>query len=515
MSNPPSLKSLHDTFSANLPRRIINLKQKPPVFQKTMTPFNGGTGLTEYNDGDIFIGEAPVVSILPIGDINQNLTINKLGNVNWSNDIISAKQKLISYDLINVYNTYQNEVKTTLDQYAQNGINVLQIEEDTSFVTTNSKLTSNNITKNTNQLKNSSNIVSSLETIVVAAKTKMNNISSNLVTLDTNISNTLSNLVTEKQFIDTLDTDLSTLNISIGNVYSNITSDITFKNMIVNGDFQIWQRRTSYTGPATISYPTADHWYHSINPNVTLTSQKNSVTFGSGIGNTNSLRLTLSGMTSGYTIATAVENALCLQNSFATISMYSRCDNPQTLSITIVQEFGSGGSTAITVCNANFNITNQWARYSATFQMPNISNLVVGENSCIKVFIQTDSALSSLTNLDIALVQLENNISATNFSPRQYQIEEMLCKRYYEEGYSTWSGRATANLGVAITHSYSVTKYKTPTLNVEIINNVGFTNTATVGFMNNLDNGSIKITKNNISGHAFATVKYKAEAEII
>ena len=54
-----------------------------------------------------------------MGDINQNLTINKLGNVNWSNDIISAKQKLISYDLINVYNTYQNEVKTTLDQYAQ------------------------------------------------------------------------------------------------------------------------------------------------------------------------------------------------------------------------------------------------------------------------------------------------------------------------------------------------------------------------------------------------------------
>ena len=102
----------------------------------------------------------------------------------------------------------------------------------------------------------------------------MNNISSNLVTLDTNISNTLSNLVTEKQFIDTLDTDLSTLNTSIGNVYSNITSDITFKNLIVNGDFQIWQRRTSYTGPATISYPTADHWYHSINPNVTLTSQK-------------------------------------------------------------------------------------------------------------------------------------------------------------------------------------------------------------------------------------------------
>jgi hypothetical protein len=91
----------------------------------------------------------------------------------------------------------------------------------------------------------------------------------------------------------------------------------------------------------------------------------------------------------------------------------------------------------------------------------------------------------------------------------------MLCKRYYEEGYSTWSGRATANLGVAITHSYSVTKYKTPTLNVEVINNVGFTNTATVGFMNSLDNGSIKITKNNVSGHAFATVKYKAEAEII
>jgi hypothetical protein len=38
--------------------------------------------------------------------------------------------------------------------------------------------------------------------------------------------------------------------------------------------------------------------------------------------------------------------------------MYSRCDNPQTLSITIVQEFGSGGSTAITVCNANYKITN-------------------------------------------------------------------------------------------------------------------------------------------------------------
>jgi hypothetical protein len=496
---------------ATLQPLTIILKQKPPVFQKTMTTFNGGTGMTAFNDGDIFIGNNSTLATLPIGNIDQVLNITNVGGVDWTDSMLTAKQKMINYDLVNKYSSFQSQALTLKQDYAAKGVSIFTIEQDTGFVAKSADTTVQKISSNQTKLDQSNSIITQLQSVTNTAQANIANIYSELAAIDSTITNLDSNLTTQLSNVQTLFTGVGNLQSQISNVYSNITSDITFKNLIVNGDFQIWQRSTFFSGPNTnASYITADHWYHSRDTNGTVTSQKSSSTVNNRV--TNTLLLSLSGANNGLSLMTTVENATVLQNSFATLSFYVRCPTTQTLTITVVQNFGNGGSTPITLTTSTCVTTNSWTRWSNTFNVPDIGDYYIGPNSYIQVIIKTGT---SFTNLEFAFVQLEANISATNFTSRQYQIEELLCKRYYEEGYSTFAGRATASLGVSVTHSYSVTKYETPSITTAIVNNTGFNNTATAGFMNDINNGSVKVTKDSTSGYGNVTIKYQAEAEII
>jgi hypothetical protein len=489
----------------------ITLKQKPPIFQKTLTTFNGGTGVTSFDDGDLLIGNAPTLTVLPIGNVNQVLTISKVGGLDWTDNLNNAQQNLVNYDLLNKYSYFQNQAQLLTQDYAAKGTAILQVEEDTGYVGKNTDAATKTITSNEAQLTNSNKIINSLQTTTNNAQNTISSIYSNLVTLDNTVSSLDGALDTQLTATQNLFTGLNTLRTMIGNIYSGISSDISFKNLIINGDFQVWQRSTYFSGINTnVAYVTADRWYHSRDTNGTLTSQKSN----SLVNNiqTNTLLLSLHGATTGLSLMTTVENAMVLQNTFATLSFYVRCSTVQTLTITVIQNFGNGGSTPITLMTGSCVTTGSWVRWSNTFDVPDISNNFIGPNSYIQIIILTQP---EFTNLELAFVQLEENVSATNITSRQYQIEELLCKRYYEEGYSVFAGRATASLGVSITHSYSSTKYRTPTLTASVVTADGFTNAATVGFMNELNNGSVKVTKNNISGYGSVTIKYQADAEIL
>lgn len=495
---------------ASLKPLTITLKQKPPVFQKTLVPFNGGTGMTSFNDGDMFVGYQPVLSIIPIGNFGQVLSISNTGVLIWSDNLTLAKNNLVNYDLVNKYTFYETQANNLLLDFSAKGIQIFQVEQDAGFANTDIINASAKINANEAQLNNNDSIVAQLTATTNDAQNQMTQIYSNLAITETNISNLDSNLDLQLTDVQGLFTQVNDLNNDISNVYTNVTSDISFKNMIVNGDFQIWQRSTSYTGSNTHTYLTADRWYHSNDHNGTLTSQKSSSIVNSLYANT--LLLSLSGANNGLSLMTTVENAMSLQNTYATLSFYVRCNTVQALTVTIVQNFGLGGSTAITLGIDTCTTSTSWTRWSTTVNVPDISGYYVGPNSYFQIIIKT---ATSFTNLELAYVQFEENISATNITSRPYALEELLCKRYYEEGYTTFSGRATANLGVSVTHSYSVTKYKTPNISSTVVSSIGFTSNATVGFMNDLNNGSTKVTKDNTSGFGSFTAKFQAESEII
>jgi hypothetical protein len=412
---------------------------------------------------------------------------------------------------VNKYSYFQSQAQLLNQDFKVKNINIMQVEEDTGFVGKSATTTSQTIQDNEKQLNNSESIISNLESVTNTAQSKISTIYSNLVTVDNTLTNLSSELDAQLTEVGNLFSGLSTLRTMISNVYSNITSDITFKNLIINGDFQVWQRSTYFSGKNTnASYLTADRWYHSRDTNGTLTSEKGTAIINGLQANT--LKLSLHGATNGLSLMTTIEDAMVLQNNFATLSFYVRCDTIQTITVTVVQNFGNGGSTPITLMTGSCVTSGTWARWSNTFDVPDISSFYIGPNSYFQIILRTQNEFS---NLEIAFVQLEENVSATNITSRQYQMAELLCRRYYEEGYSVFAGRATAGLGVSMTHSYAATKYKTPSLTATVVSNDGFLSTATVGFMNELNTGSVKVTKNNISGYGTITVKYQSEAEII
>jgi hypothetical protein len=119
------------------------------------------------------------------------------------------------------------------------------------------------------------------------------------------------------------------------------------------------------------------------------------------------------------------------------------------------------------------------------------------------------------SGLEIALAQFEQGGSATPFGFRPYQVELTMCRRYFENGFASFSGHASANLGVARSFNYLVDKYQTPNIGFQIISSTGFQNTATLGFLNQSSGGSVRITKDATNGFGAFVVRFSSESEIL
>ena len=153
------------------------------------------------------------------------------------------------------------------------------------------------------------------------------------------------------------------------------------KNKIINGDFGIWQRGTTFNSVANNSY-TADRFYVAwdSSPTVNVTQQ----TFAPGTAPVTGyesayfFRLTETA-TSSSTVADVryrIEDVRTFAGQTATLSWWAKADSARTMTIAAInQDFGSGGSVAVTVTptTSSFNLTTSWQRFSTTVTFPSIA----------------------------------------------------------------------------------------------------------------------------------------------
>ena len=204
------------------------------------------------------------------------------------------------------------------------------------------------------------------------------------------------------------------------------------KNKIINGDFGIWQRGTSFT--TTLAY-TADRWQMIVGASGTATVSQQAFTPGTAPA---------AGYESQYFLRYASVNALdarFLQNiedvrTFAgqtvTVSFWAKSATSDALtSISLAQNFGSGGSAGVVVTSGSFTLTSSWERYTATLNVPSISGKTIGANNNLRLTIDTKN--SATYDFDIWGVQVEAGSIATPFQTASGSIggELALCQRYY------------------------------------------------------------------------------------
>lgn len=221
-----------------------------------------------------------------------------------------------------------------------------------------------------------------------------------------------------------------------------------FRNKIINGNFDIWQRGTSQT---TSSYGSADRWYmqHS---GSTKTASRQAFDLGQTEVPNNPkyfmrhVVTSVAGASNYVMPHHRIESVETLSGKTATLSFWAKADASKNIAVEFRQYFGTGGSpdSSVDAIGAQLvALTTSWARYTVTVDLPSVSEKTLGTdgNDWLGIYFWFDAGsdfddrAASLGQqsgtFDIAQVQLEEGSVATPFEQKPLDTETQLCFRYF------------------------------------------------------------------------------------
>lgn len=259
----------------------------------------------------------------------------------------------------------------------------------------------------------------------------------------------------------------------------NISPSNGFKNKLINGDFDIWQRGTSQTSGG---YRSADRWWFN-DVGTTRVASRQTFTLGQTEvpGNPTyyikDVVSSVSGADNSCSFMQRVERVQTLAGKTATLSFWAKADSSKNIAIEFTQDFGTGGTPSSSVFGIGAQLvalTTTWTKYIITIDVPSVFGKTIGTNGDdwfgVRFWFDAGSNYASRTaNLgqqsgifDIAQVQLEEGVVATPFEQRPIGLELELCQRYYE-----MMGSTATYMYPRATTSYSVNCYFTWFMKVE------------------------------------------------
>jgi hypothetical protein len=207
------------------------------------------------------------------------------------------------------------------------------------------------------------------------------------------------------------------------------------KNKIINGDFGVWQRGTSFAAAANNIY-TADRWtVQTSGTGVTISQQTFTPATApvSGYEGTYFLRVANDGTSATARIGQPIEDVRVFAGQTVTLSFWAKSATADAFGTSyILQTFGSGGSTQVATSLGTMpTLTSSWARYSITVAVPSVSGKTIGTSSSIT--FQLRFKASAAYDIDLWGVQLESGSVATPFTTATGTIQGELaaCQRYY------------------------------------------------------------------------------------
>jgi hypothetical protein len=211
------------------------------------------------------------------------------------------------------------------------------------------------------------------------------------------------------------------------------------KNKIINGDFGIWQRGTSFTPAAGTAGYVADRYnYYRDGSGSTVTMSQQTFTQGTapvaGYEGQYFFRYnqTVAG-TSGTEnlLQQYIEDVRTFAGQTLTVSFWAKADSARTLQSQMQQYFGSGGSARVDQTAVSHSVTTSWTRFTSTFTMPSIAGKTIGTGSYLTLAFRFP--LNATQTFDIWGVQVEAGSTATAFQTATGTLQGELaaCQRYY------------------------------------------------------------------------------------
>ena len=219
---------------------------------------------------------------------------------------------------------------------------------------------------------------------------------------------------------------------------SNVTSG--FRNVIINGGFDVWQRSTSATTTGADSYASADRWrIRTANGGGSILSSRQSASlagfqycmrFQRVSGNTDTGVLQLI-----QTLETPMSVPLAGRD--VTVSFWARKGanySPTSSALKVYLQSGTSTDAYWLSFTGSANLITQTTTLTSTWQK--FSFTAAAGSTATQFYLQFEMTPTGTAGandyFEITGVQLEANPQATPFEQRPYDTELTLCQRYFE-----------------------------------------------------------------------------------
>lgn len=254
-----------------------------------------------------------------------------------------------------------------------------------------------------------------------------------------------------------------------------------FRNRIINGNFDIWQNGTTFTG----NEYGADQWFHGrVGSTHTVSRQVFTPGQTAVPGEPEFYCRTVVAAVAGagnYSIQQQrIEDVRAFAGQQTTWRFWAKATTTKTIAVEFVQHFGTGGSPSADVLGigvAKFSIGTSWQSIPVTVTLPSISGKTLGTDGNdylgFTIWFDAGSNFNARTanlgqqngTFDISQVQGEPGPIATPFEQRPVRVELALCQRYRHNGNIYGWGYAGSAGAVRIGVSYFPVEMRaTPTI---------------------------------------------------
>jgi hypothetical protein len=239
-----------------------------------------------------------------------------------------------------------------------------------------------------------------------------------------------------------------------------------YRNKLINGNFDIWQRGTSLSA-GTGAPLLADRWIDGAGGTTVAPSRQ---TFT--LGQTDvpgepsyfhrSVVASSAGANNFAQLVQRIESARTLAGQYATVSFWIKADSVKTVAVEFSRSYGTGGSPSAAetgIGASKFAVTSTWQKITTSVLIPSISGKTLGTNGddylALNLWFDAGSTYNTRTNslgqqsgtFDVAQIQVEAGTYATQFEYRPPSIELQMCQRYYMR----WKSDGSSPLQLAVT----------------------------------------------------------------
>lgn len=218
------------------------------------------------------------------------------------------------------------------------------------------------------------------------------------------------------------------------------TASASFRNKLINGNFDNWQRGTSFSITASAAY-TADRWLAGSGTGGPAACSVARVTVGAGgeLAGQAPTSFALNFVQTGAASTTApsliqkIESVRTLQTGLVALTFYASV-SAGTLAVVpqLAQFFGTGGSpSASTFTNfATCTLTTSLQKFTVYVTLPSIAGKTIGTNGDDGLWLSLGLPAGVTFNVVFEQIQVERG-NATPFESRPPEIELALCQRYF------------------------------------------------------------------------------------